>query len=143
MAVEGAFSLHERLAADCSVLEDWPLCRVLLMNDARYTWLILVPRRENITEVHQLSAKDRQQAMEEMNRAALALTSIAPVDKINIGALGNMVPQLHLHVIARMTTDEAWPAPVWGVGTPVPYEEDAKQDLGETLKRAFADGPVQ
>src|SRR3546814_7419022 len=103
------FVLHERLAADTAALADWPLCRVLLMNDQSWPWLILVPRRPDLKEIHDLDRDARAQLTEEICRASRALqTSFAP-DQINVGALGNLVPQLHVHVIARFTTDPAWP----------------------------------
>jgi diadenosine tetraphosphate (Ap4A) HIT family hydrolase len=132
------FVLHERLAADTIMLADWPLCRVLLMNDASYPWLILVPRRSGLTEIHELAADDRSSLIEEISRASLALTSGFTPDKINVGALGNMVPQLHIHVIARFRSDPAWPGPVWGNQPPLPYEPAALQQRIETLKAAFA-----
>jgi len=132
------FALHERLAADTITLADWPLCRVLLMNDANYPWLILVPRRAGLTEFHAVAADDRSTLFDEITRASLALTSGFTPDKINVGALGNMVPQLHIHVIARFRSDPAWPGPVWGKQPPVPYEPGVLQERIETLKAAFA-----
>jgi diadenosine tetraphosphate (Ap4A) HIT family hydrolase len=132
------FVLHERLAADTITLADWPLCRVLLMNDASYPWLILVPRRAGLTELHAVAAGDRSALFDEIARASLALTSGFTPDKINVGALGNMVPQLHIHVIARFRSDPAWPGPVWGKQPPLPYESAALQQRIETLKAAFA-----
>ena len=118
------FILHPRLAADTSFAADWPLCRVLLMEDARYFWLILVPRRNDITEITELPAADRAQLMEEAARAGRL---IAPgTGKLNIGALGNLVPQLHLHVIGRSPGDPAWPGPVWGHSPAAPYEPVAR-----------------
>ena len=128
------FSLHERLAADCITLEDWPLCRVLLMNDASYPWLILVPRRPGLSEMHDVAEADRAQLMAEIDRASHALKTMFKADKINVGALGNMVPQLHLHVIARFKSDPAWPGPVWGKQPPVPYESGALQQRIAALK---------
>lgn len=116
------FVLDPRLAADTSFVADWPLCRVLLMEEARYFWLVLVPRQNGITEITQLSAADRAQLMEEAARAGRV---IAPA-KLNIGALGNLVPQLHLHVIGRTPGDPAWPGPVWGHSPAVPYDPAAR-----------------
>ncbi len=135
--MDNDFVLHERLAADTITLADWPLCRVLLMNDASYPWLILVPRRAGLTEIHELAADGRNTLIEEVARASLALTSGFQPDKINVGALGNMVPQLHIHVIARFRSDPAWPGPVWGKQPPVPYESAALQERIDTLKAAF------
>jgi len=130
------FVLHERLAADTAFVADWPLSRVLLMNDARYAWLILVPRRAEITELFQLSAADRATLMDEMTRASQQLKAITRCAKINIGALGNMVPQLHIHIIARNPGDHAWPGPVWGNGTAVAYESAARDALLAKLRSA-------
>ena len=116
------FVLDARLAADTSFVADWPLCRVLLMEDARYFWLVLVPRRNGVTEITQLSSDERAQLMEETARAGRI---IAPI-KLNVGALGNIVPQLHLHVIGRTPGDPAWPGPVWGHSPAEPYDQAAR-----------------
>jgi diadenosine tetraphosphate (Ap4A) HIT family hydrolase len=123
------FVLHTRLEADTLFVADWPLSRVLLMNDARYPWLILVPRRADATEVHDLSVEDRTALIEEAARASKGMKKLATCAKINIGALGNLVPQLHIHIVARNPDDAAWPAPVWGVGKSVPYAQDAAERL--------------
>jgi diadenosine tetraphosphate (Ap4A) HIT family hydrolase len=120
-----SFALHPRLESDCHFVCDWPLCRVLLMNDARYFWLVLVPRRDGITEITDLSAEDRAALMEEAARAG-AIIKAAGAAKLNIGALGNLVPQLHLHVVGRSPGDPAWPAPVWGHSPAVPYGGPAR-----------------
>ena len=116
------FTLHPRLEGDTTVVADWTLSRVLAMNDARYPWLVLVPRRAELTEMHDLPASDRAVLMEEIARASAALKSLTGAAKINVGALGNLVPQLHIHVVARNPGDFAWPGPVWGQGTAQPYE---------------------
>ena len=131
------FELHERLAADCTTLDDWPLCRVLLMHDASYPWLILVPRRPGLSDFHDVAADDMPQFVDEIGGASRALKSSFKPDKINVAALGNMVPQLHLHVIARFTDDPAWPGPVWGAHPPRPYESGALQERAANLKAAF------
>ncbi|MBV7299647.1 HIT domain-containing protein [Enterovibrio paralichthyis] len=109
-----AFALHPRLEADTTWLGDLPLCRVLLSKEDIGPWLILVPKVDGITELHHLSEQDQQQFMRESSLIASRLEQFASPDKINIGALGNMVPQLHVHHIARFQTDIAWPGPVWG-----------------------------
>ena len=106
--------LHPQLNQDCIVLGQWDLCAVLLMKDANYPWLILVPQREDITEIYQLSEVDQQQLMRESSRLSQSLMTLLDADKINIAALGNMVPQLHVHHVVRYKQDIAWPAPVWG-----------------------------
>jgi diadenosine tetraphosphate (Ap4A) HIT family hydrolase len=129
-----AFELHPRLAADTVFVADWSLSRVLLMNDARYPWLILVPRRDNLVELHDLSAADRAVLIEEIARASGALKSLSGAAKINVGALGNLVPQLHIHVVARKPGDAAWPGPVWGQGVAVPYEPRPRDTLLAALR---------
>ncbi|MDA0663334.1 MAG: HIT family protein [Proteobacteria bacterium] len=124
------FALHERLAADTVEAARWPLCRVLLMNDSRYPWLILVPARADMTEIHRLDPSDQAQLMTEITRASRALETLHRPDKINVAALGNMVPQLHIHVVARFRTDDAWPGPIWGAHPPRPY---AAADLDRAL----------
>jgi diadenosine tetraphosphate (Ap4A) HIT family hydrolase len=96
---------------------------VLLMNDARFPWLVLVPRKAGAVEFYDLDEGERATAAEEIARAARALKHMSGSDKINLGALGNVVPQLHLHVVARRMTDAAWPGPVWGAGGAIPYPD--------------------
>ncbi len=131
------FHLHERLAADTVEVTRWPLCRVLLMNDAAYPWLILVPERPDISEVFQLSAADQHLLMDETSAAAAALQRLFAADKMNIGALGNVVPQLHVHVIARHRTDPAWPRPVWGLAAALPYPPEALAERLALLRSAL------
>lgn len=128
------FELHTQLAKDCAVVGDLGLCRVLLMNDSSYPWLILVPRREVVEELFQLSLTDQRQLIEEVSGVSEALASHARADKMNVAALGNVVPQLHVHVIARRRTDAAWPRPVWGVQPAQPYADGAlAQELSELV----------
>jgi diadenosine tetraphosphate (Ap4A) HIT family hydrolase len=129
-----SFRLHPKLEADTTMVADWALSRVLLMNDARYPWLILVPRRAGTSELHDLKHAERMVLIEEMNRAGGGLKSLTAAAKINIGALGNMVPQLHIHVVARNKSDAAWPGPVWGQGVPLAYEQGVKDMLIEKLR---------
>ena len=110
------FALDSNLAADTLEVGDLVLSRVLLMNDARYDWLILVPRRPRLVELADLEARSRALLMEEVVHASEALRQRPGVEKINFGALGNIVRQLHVHVVARRTGDAAWPGPVWGFG---------------------------
>jgi diadenosine tetraphosphate (Ap4A) HIT family hydrolase len=117
------FALDDRLGRDALLIGDLTLCRVLLMNDARWPWLILVPRREGLVELTDLDPPDQTQLMDEAGRAARFLKSQARTDKINVGALGNIVRQLHLHVVARVIGDAAWPGPVWGSGTATRYDD--------------------
>ena len=115
------FILHDRLAADSVALGDARLSSVRLMNDRRYPWLILVPRRAGLREIHELGVADRALLIEEAALAGQALQAATGAPKINVGALGNLVPQLHVHVVARSPGDPAWPGPVWGHGRPEPY----------------------
>lgn len=129
------FVLHPRLEADAVFVADWPLSRVLLMNDARYAWLVLVPRRAGAVELFDLDPADRSALMEETAHAARLLKSVAKVAKINVGALGNLVPQLHVHVVARSPGDPAWPGPVWGHSPAVPYDASARGAMiGQIIK---------
>ena len=123
------FVLHPRLEADTFFIADWPLCRVLLMNDARYPWLILVPRRDGMSEMMDLSIGDRALLMEEIAKAGEVVGSLPGVTKVNVGALGNVVSQLHIHVLGRHPGDPAWPGPVWGHSQAVPYETPARDAL--------------
>jgi len=135
------FELHPRLAADTFLLADWPLCRVLLMNDTRFPWLILVPRRSSLRDFDEISAGDKAVFLHEIDLASRALRSATSAEKLNVAALGNMVPQLHVHVVARFASDAAWPAPVWGVGEAEPYAPDVAQGLmGKIADLAQADG---
>lgn len=128
------FLLHSKLEADTHFAADWPLCRVLVMNDTRYPWLVLVPRREGMTEVTTLEAMDRAQLMDEVNRAGRLVQNIPGVTKLNIGALGNLVPQLHVHMVGRHQGDPAWPGPVWGHSSAVPYASDALARIVELVR---------
>lgn len=128
------FALHARLEADTAFIADWALSRVLLMNDARYPWLILVPRRAHLSELHDLSHAERLVLTEEISRASEKLKALMGCAKINVGALGNMVPQLHIHVIARNPGDAAWPGPVWGNGTAEPYAPQSLTKACETFR---------
>lgn len=131
------FMLNQTLTNDTVPLTSLPLCRVLLMNDSRYPWLILVPARPNIKEIYELSLSDQSQLMSELCRASLALSNLLSPDKINIGALGNIVPQLHIHVIARFRLDAAWPNSVWGSHPPTPYKPSLLKETLKNFQKAF------
>ena len=133
-----AFCLDGRLAADTIRLGSYPLCEVLLMNDAQYPWVILVPRHQNICEIHQLADADQQQLMKESVFTAAQMQKHFFANKMNVAALGNMVPQLHIHHIARFTSDAAWPKPVWGVNPVQPYAEVELEKLKTELQQLFA-----
>ena len=127
------FSLHPRLEADCRVLGDFPLSRLLLMNDVRYPWFILVPRREDISEIYQLADEDQIQLQRESVLLGKHLMARFGGDKLNIAALGNLVPQLHIHHIVRYRDDETWPGPVWGTGMAIPYTEERLHEVRERI----------
>ena len=112
---DAEWSLHPQLARDTINIGDLPLCRALVINDANYPWLLLVPRRKGMVELIDLGEVERAQLMTEIARVAGALKDVTRCDKLNIAALGNVVPQLHVHIIARRHGDAAWPRPVWGV----------------------------
>jgi diadenosine tetraphosphate (Ap4A) HIT family hydrolase len=115
------FELHPQLAKDCVVLGDFELSTVLLSKDSNYPWLILVPRRNGIKEIFELQPVDQVQLLSESSALSAALYAYFNADKMNVAALGNMVPQLHIHHIVRYQTDPAWPSPVWGAVAFVPY----------------------
>lgn len=132
------FELHPQLAADTFEITRLPLCQVLLMNDANYPWLILVPQRAGLRELCELSEADQAQFMRESSQVARLLQNHFHAQKINIAALGNLVPQLHIHHIARYTHDPAWPAPVWGRVSAMRYSEEQAsaivRDVAEMLE---------
>jgi diadenosine tetraphosphate (Ap4A) HIT family hydrolase len=117
-----ADDLHPKLASDTIALAEWSLSRVRLMNDQRYGWIVLIPRAPGATEIHDLSPAQRTLLIEEIARASNALSKGLGAKKINVGALGIIVPQLHIHIVARNEGDPAWPGPVWGHSEAVPYD---------------------
>ncbi len=133
-----AFALDPRLSADTHPVGDLALCSVLLMDDARFPWLILVPRRDGLSELTDLSPADAAAAFEEIRIAVRVIQALARPDKVNVAALGNVVPQLHVHVVARFRSDPAWPGPVWGVGERKPYPAHARAALLERAAALFA-----
>ena len=131
------FALDERLAADTEPVATLALSDLRLMNDARFPWLILVPRRPNATELTDLDEPDRMRLMAEVAAVSQALRTATNCDKLNVGALGNIVRQLHIHVVARSCGDAAWPGPVWGAGEPVAYCAEARDRLIELIRIAL------
>jgi diadenosine tetraphosphate (Ap4A) HIT family hydrolase len=117
------FQLHPRLQQDCITIGRFELCRLLMMNDSQYPWFILVPEISNLTELYQLDKTQREILMEESCYLAENLAELFQADKMNIANIGNMVAQLHIHHIVRYQTDSAWPAPVWGKFSAVPYTD--------------------
>ena len=128
------FALDPRLQQDTLAIGDFPLCRLLLMNDANYPWFILVPRREAVSELFQLDQADQQQLWLETTRLAETLNDAFVADKMNVATLGNVVSQLHMHVIVRHRDDPAWPAPVWGRLPARPYEAAEIAALQQRLR---------
>jgi diadenosine tetraphosphate (Ap4A) HIT family hydrolase len=133
------FELHPQLCADTFVVGDLPLCRLLLMNDASYPWFILVPRRPGISEIFELETRDQTQLLRESSALSRVLHTLFNADKLNIGALGNLVPQLHVHHIVRYRSDRAWPQPVWGFAPAEPYSNRVMQGLCSSLAAQLDD----
>ncbi len=125
--------LHPQLEKDCVILGEFSLCALLLLNDANYPWFILLPQRENMTEIYKLDPLDQQRLLNESAFFSQCLEDLFHPDKLNIAALGNVVPQLHIHHIARFKTDASWPAPVWGAVKPVPYKPEQIKQLSSRL----------
>src|ERR1700678_1512247 len=130
-----AWSLHSRLKKDTIDIVDLQLCRLLVIKDAHYPWLLLVPRRPDAVEIIDLSEVEQAQLMTEISRASRALKENPRRDKLNIAALGNLVPQLHVHIIARRSGDAAWPRPVWGVMPPLAHDAEEVQSFISALRR--------
>ena len=130
--------IHSQLRKDCLLLGQLDLCHVLLMRDANYPWLILVPDRDDVTEIHQLNEVDQQQLMRESVLLSRVLETVFSPDKLNIAALGNIVPQCHVHHVVRYRSDAAWPAPVWGRVPVKEYSEDALAGVVAKLKQALS-----
>lgn len=133
------FTLDQRLQQDTLLLGDFPLCRLLLMNDANYPWFILVPRRDEVSELFQLDAQEQQQLWRESTELAEVLKDTFKADKMNVATLGNVVSQLHMHVIVRRKDDRAWPAPVWGKHPAKPYSDEQVAALRSKLRMALDD----
>lgn len=133
------YELDSQLAKDTIQIGQFELCDVLLMNDDRYPWVILVPRRVNVREIHQLSEAEQQRLLQESSFVSQAMTQLFSAHKMNVAALGNIVEQLHLHHVARFTSDFAWPKPVWGIGDAIPYSDVAANAMLSQLKRVLGD----
>lgn len=133
------FTLDSRLQQDTLPIGDFPLCRLLLSNDANYPWFILVPRREDISELFQLDVTDQQQLWWETTALAEVLKDSFDADKMNVATLGNVVSQLHMHVIVRKRDDAAWPAPVWGKHPAKPYSAQQVEAIRDRLRVVLAD----
>ncbi len=140
MSPEQPWSLHPQLARDTIEIGDLPLVRVLLMNDANYPWLVLVPRRHDATEIIDLDDEDQEILMREIALLAGVLKDVTACDKLNIAAIGNVVPQLHVHVVARRRDDALWPRPVWGAAPARPYAAADRDRLVDAIRREVAFG---
>jgi diadenosine tetraphosphate (Ap4A) HIT family hydrolase len=132
-----AFTLHPQLAAETVVVGDLTVSRVLLMNNARFPWILLVPRRDGIREIIDLADRDQAVLYAEISAASHVMRALYQPDKLNVAAIGNMVPQLHVHVIARYAEDEAWPKPTFGFAPAIPYEPAALEEARAKLARAL------
>jgi diadenosine tetraphosphate (Ap4A) HIT family hydrolase len=137
MQVDRAFALDARLEADTSEVGRLALSRVLVMNDARFPWAILVPQRVGLAEIIDMAPADRALLLEEIVAVSEAMHSLFAPDKLNVAALGNVVRQLHVHVVARFASDPAWPRPVWGSGEAVPYQPHQLAIVATRLARAL------
>lgn len=137
------FSLHPELVKNCVVVGDLPLCRVLLDGDSNYPWLILVPRRADVREAFQLEPEDQQQLLVESNLVAAKMNAYFNADKMNVAALGNQVPQLHIHHVVRYKNDPAWPGPIWGAVAKKPYTEEQTATRLAELRKLLAEGDLQ
>lgn len=132
------FELNPQLKADCFEICDFKTSKVLLLNDARFLWVVLVPRIENAVELHNLDEATQAQVFAETMKISKILGQWQGIDKINIGAIGNVVSQLHIHIIGRKINDSVWPSPVWGNGTKVSYDKSEAMVILTELKEAFA-----
>jgi len=132
------FKLHPKLAADCFQVGNFPLSRLLMINDSNYPWFILVPRVPDITEIYQLTEVDQVQLAVESSVLSETLARMFGADKMNIAALGNVVSQLHVHHVVRFKTDLAWPDPVWGKVAPAPYVDSVVEGMVIKLESAFS-----
>lgn len=135
------FILHPQLQQDCIELGRFELCRLLLLNDARYPWCVLVPQRDGIREIHELEAEDQRLLLEESVCLGRFLEQEFSAHKLNVAALGNMVPQLHVHHIVRYSHDRAWPRPVWGLGEAMPYSPEGLEEMQARFRPLWTDSP--
>jgi diadenosine tetraphosphate (Ap4A) HIT family hydrolase len=131
------FRLDERLARDSVLITKLGLCQLRLQNDSRWPWLVLVPQRAKMSELFDLTPLDQAVLTFETNQVASALKELTGATKINVGTLGNIVRQLHIHVIARSEGDDCWPGPIWGQGTPVPYKDEDRSNFMKKLAGAL------
>ncbi|MED5510718.1 MAG: HIT domain-containing protein [Pseudomonadota bacterium] len=133
------YELHPKLAQDTFSVGEYELSDVRLMNDTRYPWVILVPRRGNVREIHQLTEAEQQRLIYESSFTSERMMQLFSAQKMNVAAIGNVVEQLHLHHVARFTTDATWPLPVWGIGEAQAYSEVAAKAMLSQLRRVLDD----
>jgi len=131
------YALDPQLQQDTVQLGQFPLCDVLLMNDANFPWVILVPRRSRIREIFHLSSEEQHQLMDESVFVSQRMADFYEADKMNVAALGNVVPQLHVHHVVRRQNDLCWPKPIWGAVTPKPYADSDLKAMVDELTRLF------
>ena len=129
-----AIEIHPKLLADCVYLGSLYICHVLLMNDNRFPWVILVPKESGLRDFHEVPLELRNELFDEIESVSKALKLHCDAHKLNVAALGNQVPQLHIHIVARRTDDAAWPGPVWGVGEAIPYELEELDSFCDELR---------
>ena len=132
-----SFRLHPQLAKDCLVIQDLDLCRLLLMNDKNYPWCILVPMRDNKQDIYQLAPIEQIQLIEESSQLSRIMMELFQGNKMNVAALGNVVPQLHIHHIVRFENDPSWPKPVWGQKPAVGYSDQEAQTFIDRIRAAL------
>ena len=135
---KGGFELHRKLEASTCPLMWLGLCELRIMDDRRWPWLMLVPQRPGMVEIHDLTPLDQTMLVFEMNMVSQALKTVTGCGKINVGALGNIVPQLHVHVIARDEGDPGWPGPVWGFGDREPYRPEDRHAFADRIRTALS-----
>ena len=131
------FQLHPQLAKDSFPVTNLSLSRVILANDARFPWIVLVPEREDLVDLHDMAHADYNTLAREIRSTSKAMANLFSADKMNVATLGNMVPQLHIHIIARYRNDAAWPGPVWGKGTAELYEKSAAEKRISDIREAL------
>ena len=141
-AASANWTLHPQLERDTVPIGDLALCRALLINDANYPWMLLVPRRPGVVEIIDLSEAEQATLMAEIAQASKVIKVMTGCAKINVAALGNVVPQLHVHVIARGRSDPAWPKPLWGAVPPIVYSESALRSVLADLRERLDLNPI-
>ncbi len=134
------FFLHTQLAKDTFFIRDLKLCQLVLMNDKRFPWMVLVPRKNDATELTDLLPGEQKTLLEEINRVSVFMKQFYRSEKMNIATIGNIVPQLHIHIVARFSKDLAWPKPVWGFGDMVPFMEEEGKEMVSKIQGQLPHG---